>query len=145
MIDVKEITMLNKTDCKCGHEFTLNDVKSVDFLQDAHGFYGNLVKHYSKVKCPECNNEIIVLLKQVGQTWEIMNTAIVKEQEAKKEENASYAEQDAQMQLTENTPEATETENKEENNQSQELICPECKKVCKNKVGLTAHMKTHQK
>ena len=132
MIDVKEITMLNKTNCKCGHEFTLNDVKSVDFLQDAHGFYGNLVKHYSKVKCPECNNEIIVLLKQVGQTWKIMNTAIVKEQEA-------------QMQLTENTPEATETANKEENNQSQEFICPECQKVCKNKVGLTAHMKTHQK
>jgi hypothetical protein len=49
------------------------------------------------------------------------------------------------MQLTENTPEATETANKEGNNQSQEFICPECKKVCKNKVGLTAHMKTHQK
>ncbi len=144
MIDVKELEILNSTTCKCGHEFTLKDIKSVEFLQDAHGFYGNLVKHYSKVICPECNNEIIVLLKQVGQTWKIMNTAIVKEQEAEKEENASYTEQDAQVQITENASEQTEIENKEENNQSQEFICPECKKVCKNKVGLTAHMKTHQ-
>lgn len=146
MIDVKELKMLNQKDCRCGYyEFSLEDVKSVEQLQDTHGFYGNLVKHYSIVKCPECNRETVVLLKQVGQTWEIMNTAIVKEQEAEKEENASYTEQDAQMQLTENTPEATETANKEENNQSQEFICPECQKVCKNKIGLTAHMKTHQK
>lgn len=144
MIDVKELEMLNRTDCKCGHEFTLKDIKSIDFLQDAHGFYGNLVKNYSKVICPECNNEIIVLLKQVGQTWEVMNTAIVKEQEAEKEENASYTEQDAQVQLTENTPEEAEKENEEENKQSEDFICPECKKVCKSKIGLTAHMKTHQ-
>lgn len=146
MIDVKELEILNRTTCKCGHEFTLKDIKSVEFLQDAHGFYGNLVKHYSKVICPKCNKEIIVLLKQVGQTWELMNTAIIKgKQDANNEENASYIEEEAQVQLIENNPERTEIENKEENNQSQEFICPECKKVCKNKVGLTAHMKTHQK
>lgn len=153
MIDVKELRILNQKDCRCGyHEFTLDDVKSVDLLKDSHGFYGNLVKHYSKVICPECGKETIALLKQVGQTWEIMNTAInaneiviENSQNANIEEDASYTEQDALVQLTENATEQTEIKNKKENNQSQEFICPECKKVCKNKVGLTAHMKIHQK
>lgn len=153
MIDVKELRVLNQKDCRCGYyEFTLDDVRSVEQLQDAHGFYGNLVKHYATAICSECGKETILLLKQAGQTWEIMNTAISTNelvienpQDANIEKNASYTEQDAQVQLTENTSEQTETENKEEDNQVQEFICPECKKVCKNKIGLTAHMKTHQK
>lgn len=150
MVDVKELKMLNRKDCQCGlHEFTLKDVKSVEKLTDTHGFYGNLVKHYSKVICPICKKETILLLKQVGQTWEIMNTALTKdmditEQEAKQEanieENASNEIQDADI----HTTEQSEAQNEEENNQSQEFICPECKKVCKNKSGLAAHMRTHQ-
>lgn len=142
MIDVKELEMLNRKDCTCGnHQFSLSDINGISFLQDAHGFYGNLVKNYSRVICPVCQNETILLLKQVGQTWDIMNTARVRKQEdANTKENASYEKEDAQMQLTEQT----ENENKEEKNQSEELICPECKKVCKNKSGLAAHMRTHQ-
>lgn len=159
MIDVKELKILNRTDCQCGtHEFTLKDVKSVEQLTDAHGFYGNLVKHYSKVICPICKKETILLLKQKGQTWEIMNTAVTNnndviefpnygdeednyaKQDANIEENASNEIQDADI----HTTEQSEAQNEEENNQSQEFICPECKKVCKNKSGLAAHMRTHQ-
>lgn len=140
MIDVKELRMLNQKDCRCGyHEFTLEDVRSVEQLADAHGFYGNLVKHYAKAICPECTKETILLLKQVGQTWEIMNTAVTKDItiiEAPKKEVQKTALQDTLKQ--------TEIKNKEENNDNQEFICPECKKVCKNKSGLAAHMRTHQ-
>lgn len=132
MIDVKELKILNRKDCRqCGHEFTLTDVKGLEKLADAHGFYGNLVKNCSIVECPECNNKTILLLKQTGQTWEIMNTAVTENQNEKVIE-------------TENIIEDTESQNKEESNQDKEFICPVCKKVCKNQLGLNAHMRTHQ-
>lgn len=142
MIDVKELKILNRKDCSCNkYKFSLKDVKGIEKLVDAHGFYANLVKHYSKVVCPECHNETILLLKQMGQTWEIMNTATIKkEQGTKKGKNAPYNSKDANVQLTEHA----ESKNKEENNSGNEFICPECKKVCKNKSGLIAHMRTHK-
>ena len=152
MIDVKELKILNQKGCRCDfYEFSLADVKSIEFLQDAHGFYGNLVKHYSKVICPECGKETIVLLKQLGQTWEIMNTAISaneiviekSENSESKSENVEVSKQIIEK-VIENTAEQTESQNEQENNSSEEYICPKCKKVCKNKCGLSAHMKTHQ-
>lgn len=119
MLDIKEIKVLNSKNCTCGHEFSLADVKGIERLQDAHGFYGNLVKNYSIAICPKCKKQTILLLKQTGQTWKIMNTA--------------------QVPVTQKT----RTENKEENIKPQEFICPVCKKICKNKIGLNAHMKTH--
>ena len=78
MIDVKQLQVLNQRNCRCGyHEFSLEDIHGIEMLQDAHGFYGNLVKYYSKAICPKCGRESILLLKQKGQTWEIMNTAIL--------------------------------------------------------------------
>lgn len=148
MKDVKELKILNRKDCQCGtHEFTLADVKSVEQLQDAHGFYGNLVKHFSKVICPECKNETILLLKQIGQTWQIMNTAVTDDKDVIEfpnygDEEDNYIKQEATIE--ENTLGQPETKNNETNNQSQEFICPECKKVCKSKIGLSAHMRTHQ-
>ena len=134
MIDVKDLNILNQKYCRCGYyEFSLSDVKSVEPLQDAHGFYGNLVKHYARVICTECGKEIILLLKQVGQTWGIMNSAISR--------NAPNKTQDAAMLLTEQT----RIKNGEDKIQNNEFICPECKKICKSKIGLNAHMKTHQK
>jgi len=146
MIDVKELRMLNQKGCRCGfYEFTLEDVKSVDLLQDAHGFYGNLVKHYSKVICPECGRETIALLKQVGQTWEIMNTAINANEIVINDSQNAKASQRIIEKTIENVTEQTKTQNEQEKKTNEEFICPECKKVCKSKVGLTAHMRTHQK
>ena len=142
MIDVKELKVLNQKDCRCGyHEFTLEDVRGIDILQDAHGFYGNLVKHYSKAICPECGKETILLLKQVGQTWEIMNTAISSNEiviESHKSDDQNVEEQENKV-----TEQAT-IENKQENNSSEEFICSECGRVFKNKLGLNSHMRTHQ-
>ena len=146
MIDVKEIRMLNQKGCRCGyHEFTLEDVRSVEQLADAHGFYGNLVKHYAKAICPECTKETILLLKQVGQTWEIMNTAVTKDViiiEAPKKEVQQMTSQVTSIKNT--VTKQPEIKNEEEKELNQEFICPECKKVCKNKSGLAAHMRTHQ-
>lgn len=66
-----------------------------------------------------------------------MNTAITKEMN--KEEMPVVQQMTSQV-----ITEPTEIENKEENKQDEEFICSICKKVCKNKSGLTAHMRTHQ-
>ena len=123
MVDVKELKILNRKDCQCGmHEFSLKDVKGIEPLIDAHGFYGNLVKNYAAVQCPKCHNITVLLLKQVGQTWDIMNTAIIKNIQT----------------------EQTKNKNQTENKLIQEFICPKCQRTFKNKLGLNSHMRTHQ-
>jgi uncharacterized protein YbaR (Trm112 family) len=126
MIDVKEIHVLNTKKCNCGYEFTLKDFTKLENLTDTHGFYANIVKHYTMAKCPVCHKETILLLKQKGQTWEVMNTA--------KFTNESD---------TVTTTEQATIDLKEQTDLKQEFICPVCKKVCKNKAGLNTHMKVH--
>ena len=148
MIDIKEIEILNSTKCDCGHEFTLNDFTTLEQLQDAHGFYSNLVKHYCQTFCPKCGKQIILLLKQKGQTWEIMNTAVLKNAESTFNEIITNTEETVENlegeKVENNNEETTTNENETENNSTEEFICPVCEKVCKNKSGLTAHMRTHQ-
>lgn len=128
--DIKDFIIQDSITCKCGHNFTLKDMTDLRRI-DEHGFYANIVKHCSFTRCPECNQETLLLLRQKGQTWEILNTAIPKEN-------------DIETEKEENNIEETISQNEEENIEVQEFICPECQKVCKNQLGLNAHMRTHQ-
>ncbi len=124
---IKDYEIRNTTQCECGHEFSMKDFTELKRINEP-GFYANQVKHYSPTKCPSCKIGTVLLLKQVGQTYVVVDTAISKE-------------------IKHHTEEAvTESENKmeEEKEIMQEFICPECKKVCKNQLGLNAHMRTHQ-
>lgn len=124
MIDVEEIKILNGIDCECGkHEFTLKDLKRLEQLTDTHGFYGNIVKYYSETICPECGRNVILLLKQRGQTWEIMNTAV----------RNQVSESDVTVVVSD---EEKETSNK--------VCCPVCQQGFKSKAGLSSHMKIHE-
>ncbi len=121
---IEDYKIRNTTQCECGHEFSMKDFTELKRINKL-GFYANQVKHYSPAKCPSCGKEIVLLLKQIGQTYSVIDTALLKE----------------------NIMETiTEPENKieEEKETNQEFICPECKKVCKNQLGLNAHMRTHQ-
>lgn len=119
--NIKEYKVQNKKICNCGYAFTLADIEGLLRINEP-GFYGNVVKHASRTKCPICKKETILLLKQKGQTWEIIDTAI--------KENI-------------NKPEGIISKDKEEKQISNNFVCPTCGKVCKNKIGLTAHMRTH--
>lgn len=119
-MNIKDFEIENTTKCKCGHDFTLQDITELKVI-DEHGFYGNIVKHCSLTKCPVCNKETLLLLRQKGQTWEIISRAVKK---AESETNKINIE--------------------EEKNINKEFICPECKKVCKSQLGLSTHMRTHQ-
>lgn len=118
----EDFELKNSINCDCGYGFKLSDIKELKTINE-HGFYGNLVKNYSYAKCPNCQKDVMLLLKQRGQTWEIINIATQKKI---------------------NTIEQLQEQNKTENEENKEFICEVCKKVCKSQLGLNAHMKTHQ-
>lgn len=135
MVDVKELKILNKKECRCNnHIFTLSDIKSIEPLGDADGFYGNMVKNCAIVVCPNCKRKTILLLKQAGQTWEIMNTAITEIEEDKH----------ISKKIVEKIVENVEIKNEQPKEESNENICPVCQRAFKNKSGLNSHMRTHQ-
>lgn len=123
-MDIRDYDVKDTTVCECGHRFDIHEIDKLEKISN-HGFYSNLVKTCSKIKCPKCKMEILLLLKQKGQTWEIIGIAPKKGQKTEKQ--------------------ATRIENKTENNLSNELVCSICGKVCKNKIGYNAHMRSHNK
>lgn len=119
--------------CMCGHEFALQDMKDLERINQP-GFYGNIVKHYSKTRCPVCNKETILFLKQIGQTWKIIDIA------SKNVSNNNNIIKKI-VKTVENKPSTVIQEEKQNNS---DFICDVCGKVCKSQIGLNSHLKTHQ-
>ena len=126
-ITTQDYNVEDTTKCTCGHEFNIHDIDGLVPI-DNHGFYSNIVKYGSHIHCPKCYKETVLLLKQKGQTWNILGIAVKKEQN---------------QEIPKKQP--TTIENETVSNTSNEIICPICQKVCKSKIGLNAHMKTHNK
>lgn len=124
----KEYDVKNTIGCDCGYEFTLEDIQELSKINQS-GFYGNVVNHYSHAKCKNCGKEVLLFLKQAGQTWKIIDTA----EEHKKTTSIT--------QIIEKEPSRVI---EKENSSSNEFICEVCGKVCKSKIGLNSHIKTHQ-
>ncbi len=124
-MDISKYIVKDTTKCECNHQFDIHEINKLENITN-HRFYSNTVKTCSVIKCPKCGKETVLLLKQKGQTWEIIGIAVKEE-----------------LQKSLSVPKQTTIENKTENNTSNELICPICGKVCKNKSGLNAHMRTH--
>ena len=120
ILENKEYDVKNKITCDCGYEFKTSDMTDLKRIKQS-GFYGNNIKHYSHAKCKNCNKEVLLLIKQKGQIWQILDIALEKNKTNKLEGQISN-----------------------EKSIGNELICPICKKECKNKPGLTSHMKSHQ-
>ena len=133
ILEGKEYEVKSKTTCDCGYQFTLQDMEELKRINQP-GFYGNVLKHYSHAKCKQCGNDVILLLKQVGQTYKIIDIAC--ENVQKSSESSSK-----NVQTNVNQPSTTIEEN---NNNSKEFICPVCEKVCKSQIGLNSHLKIHQ-
>lgn len=126
---LQNIKIKNTTKCECDREFIINDIKKLEKVNDK-SFYSGVVKHYSKAICPKCGKEVILLLKQVGQTYKVLNIA------------EEIKENDKRIEI--HQPEETTMANKETKTESNKLICPICKKECKSKSGMAAHMRAHE-
>ena len=130
-LENKEYEVRGKTTCDCGYEFTIKDMEQLKRINQP-GFYGNAVKHYSPAKCKICGKEVVLLLKQVGQTYNVIDTASEKVQTTKADKgNTKAAENETKIDV--------EAKIKASN----EIICPVCGKACKSQLGLNSHLKTH--
>lgn len=136
---LENMKIKNTTMCDCNREFVITDIQKLERVDDKN-FYSGVVKHYSKAICPECGKEVILLLKQVGQTYKVLNIAEIETIEEKAERMVDTI----ITTIAETEKESTTIENKEVKTESNELICPVCQKECKSKSGMTAHMRTHE-
>ena len=73
-MDLQGYKVKNTTKCECGHEFTIHDMKTLRRISDSK-FYGGVVRHVDEIKCPECQKETLLLLKQAGQTYIVKDIA----------------------------------------------------------------------
>lgn len=128
-MDLQDYKIKNSTTCDCGYDFTIHDLTELKRINDSK-FYGGNIKHVSETSCPLCLRKTLLLLKQVGQTYKVID--IAQKDRTTKAVNAD---------TTERTQISSETINDTDN----ELICPNCKKVFKSKQGLAAHSRTCKK
>ncbi len=70
----KDITVKNTTVCSCGREFIIQDIQKLENIDD-RSFFAGVVRHYSKAICSKCGKEVILLLRQAGQTYEVVSIA----------------------------------------------------------------------
>lgn len=133
---LENMKIKNTTVCDCGREFVITDIKKLERIDDKN-FYSGVVKHYSKAICPKCGKEVLLLLKQVGQTYKVLNIA-------EYEQVTVGLMSTQELTTTENETKEITINNEEKKTESNELICTVCKKECKSKSGLTAHMRTHE-
>lgn len=148
----ENLKIRNTTKCDCGRQFVITDIEKLQRIEDKH-FYSGVVRHYSKAHCLECGKEVILLLKQAGQTYEVLNVAeeesscenVINDSKRpiKNVENVQVG-VDINTENVQDTQIETTIDIEQKDISSNEIICPECKKTFKNKSGLTNHMKTHQ-
>lgn len=132
-MDLQDYKIKNSTACDCGYHFTVHNITELKRIGDDK-FYGGVIRHVSETRCPQCNKSTLLFLKQVGQTYEVKDIA-------QKDRNSM----EKIVSQTDNSTEQSQTVSDESNIESNELICPNCKRSFKSKSGLANHMKSCQK
>ena len=145
-MDLKGYEIKNTTKCECGHEFVIKDMKKLQRIENDDKFYGGIVKHFDEIKCPVCGKDTMLFIKQQGQTYVDKDIAQRKETittESKPLQNETLLNNADNQNENIIETEANIGENNNENNPSNEIICPVCKKSFKSNSGLSRHMLTH--
>lgn len=137
-MDLQDYKIKNTTKCDCGYEFTIHNLTELKRINDSK-FYGGNIKHVSETHCPLCLRKTLLLLKQVGQTYKVVDIAqknrpVIKAKTITIDENAK--------EIKNNDVEQTQINSNETNTPTNEFICQNCKRVFKSKQGLAIHAKT---
>lgn len=137
-MDLQDYKIKNTTKCDCGYEFTIHNLTELKRINDSK-FYGGNIKHVSETHCPLCLRKTLLLLKQVGQTYKVVDIAqknrpVIKAKTITIDENAK--------EIKNNDVEQTQINSNETNTSTNEFICQNCKRVFKSKQGLAIHAKT---
>ena len=137
-MNLQDYKIKNSTKCDCGYEFTIKDMTELKRIND-NKFYGGNIKHVSETHCPLCLRSTLLLLKQVGQTYKVID--IAQKDRATIEAKTITVNENANV-ITDNSIEQTQISSNESNTESNECICPNCKRVFKTKQGLESLAKT---
>lgn len=137
-MDLQDYKIKNSTTCDCGYEFTIHNLTELKRINDSK-FYGGNIKHVSETHCPLCLRKTLLLLKQVGQTYKVVDIAqkdrpVIEAKTITIGENAK--------EIKNNDVEQTQIASNGTNTSTNEFICPNCKRVFKSKQGLAIHAKT---
>ena len=130
-MDLQNYKIKNSTTCDCVYEFTIRDMTELKRIDD-NKFYGGNVKHVSETTCPLCLRKTLLLLKQVGQTYKVIDIA---------QKDRPIIETKTIV-IDNEGVEQTQINSNEPNISNNEFICQNCKKVFKTKQGLAVHSKT---
>ena len=130
-MDLQDYKIKNSITCDCGYVFTLHDVTDLKRINDSK-FYGGNIKQVSETHCPLCLRKTLLLLKQVRQTYQIIDIA---------QKDRPIIETKT-IRIDENSTEQTQINSNEVDSTSNEFICQNCKRVFKTKQGLTIHSKS---
>lgn len=133
-MDLQDYKIKNSTTCDCGYDFTIHDMTELKRVNDSK-FYGGNIKHVSETHCPLCLRKTLLLLKQVGQTYKVIDIA-------QKDKPIIEAKR---IVIDNNGVEQTQINSNKTNNVGNEFICPNCQKSFKSKSGLSIHSKTCKK
>ena len=144
-MNLQDYKIKNSTTCDCGYEFTIRDMTELKRINDSK-FYGGNIKHVSETHCPLCLRKTLLLLKQVGQTYKVIDIAqkdrpIIEAKTITINEDGIEQTQETSVANT-STQEQTQINSNESNISSNQLICQNCKRVFKTKQGLAIHAKT---
>lgn len=130
-MNLQDYKIKNSTTCDCGYEFTIRDLTELKRINDDK-FYGGNIKHVSETHCPLCLRKTLLLLKQVGQTYKVIDIA-------QKDRPIIEAKT---ITINDDGVEQTQINSNEISTTTNELTCPNCKRVFKTKQGLAVHSKT---
>ena len=130
-MDLQDYKIKNSTTCDCGYDFTIRDMTELKRIND-NKFYGGNIKHVSETMCPLCLRKTLLLLKQVGQTYKVIDIA---------QKDRPIVEAKT-ITINEDGVEQTQIGLEEINIDNNGIICPNCKRVFKTKQGLAIHAKT---
>lgn len=136
-MDLQDYKVENSTKCDCGYEFTIKDMTELKRINDSK-FYGGNIKHVSETHCPLCLRKTLLLLKQVGQTYKVIDIA----QKDRPVIEAKTIAIDENSKEIDNDNEQTQISLDESDTNNNDYLCSNCKRVFKSKQGLAAHSRT---
>ena len=119
MVNLRELKLKGKIICDCGHVFTADNITELVQNND-YQFYGGRVAYYSKAKCPNCKKEVVLLLESYDCSYRVIDIG----------EEIKHTEFEEEI------------ENEKQEEISNEIICPKCKRAFKTKSGLKIHEKS---
>lgn len=145
-MNLQDYKIKNSTTCDCGYEFTIHNLTELKRVDDDK-FYGGNIKHVSETHCPLCLRKTLLLLKQVGQTYKVIDIAqkdrkIIEAKTIEIDENEKeIKDSNTEQRINEQTIDNYNLE-KTQIGLNELFICPNCKRTFKSKSGLTIHTKT---